>query len=236
MKMQMKFLVSVSLSLALVVCLSIAFAKVIKSTAATAVRSNDPTSASNNTAKESRHFATCYCPELGMEIDCLTCGCMSICTSTWAILQCDEECCIARGDGCFGNFASLPEDAQQMSRQLTELAGRSVVFDPFNKSQRMTLDFKEVASWTVLEKLQPFGRVIVGGVDFEQHQKARKSLNAGEMVHAQFHGVKVKSALGLLSFITGQEFQIDPNKAEKVLNIEVERATLDEIITLINSQ
>jgi hypothetical protein len=125
-------------------------------------------------------------------------------------------------------------DSKLIAYALRLATNREVEFRPFNINEKIDLDFKSIQLWTVLESISEYGKLRVGGIDFEDLQMMRRPLMRGERVSMCIYEASVKRVVSYLSFLSGLPLEVVSGDAEVRISASFSKVTFNEIIASIS--
>jgi hypothetical protein len=133
------------------------------------------------------------------------------------------------------NIRIVNGSSAQLTAKLSEISGRDVSFSPARKEDPKSdliydLGFEKAPLWNALEFLSDRGTVRFGGKDFESLRRLRKTLLAGKRLNFGVNDTPVSTFVNDLAGLTGLRLQIVHGPQMALANVELQDATLDEII------
>jgi hypothetical protein len=124
----------------------------------------------------------------------------------------------------------------QLVAELSRFNGREIVFSPTKPDLVFNAGFKRAVWWDVLRFLADRGTLSVGGKDFEKLRMLRKILLSGERIAFCVNNTPVSTVLSDLGGLTGLTFRIRSGRPMATVNVQLQNATLNEIVAAISEQ
>jgi len=124
----------------------------------------------------------------------------------------------------------------QLVSELSRISGKSLEFSPSRPGRVTNLGFKQATLWDALEFLSDRGTVRINGTDFELFRKLRKSLLAGDRLSFAVQNTAVNTFVNDMAGLTGIPFRVTGGRSMAVVNVELQNATLEEIIAKVSEQ
>lgn len=118
-----------------------------------------------------------------------------------------------------------------MAAELSRKSGRKIMFIANVKGEKLSFELKNGPLWDALEFLARYGKVFVNGTPFETIRELREKMQHGERVAINLKDFPVKDAVDDLSFVSGRSFRVKSGNPKKTFSMNLEAATLDEIIS-----
>lgn len=124
----------------------------------------------------------------------------------------------------------------QLVAELSRLSGKEIVFTPTKPDGLFNAGAKRAVLWDALKMLARNGTVLVGGTDFEKLRKLRKSLLSGERMNFAVTNTPLNVFVSDLTGLTGTTYRITSGKPLATTNVQLQNATLNEIIAAVADQ
>jgi hypothetical protein len=124
----------------------------------------------------------------------------------------------------------------QLVAELSRLSGKDIVFTPTNPNTLFNAGAKRAPLWDALKILANDGTLLVGGADFEKLRTLRKILLSGERVTYGVSNTPLNVFVSDLSGLTGRTFRITSGRPLATVNVQLQNATLEEIIAAVAEQ
>lgn len=125
---------------------------------------------------------------------------------------------------------------QQLSAELSRIAGREILFPTSQPDEPINLDIKNAPLWDVLETLSRSGKVQIAGRDFAKLQETRRALAGGEKVSVCIDRVPVGQVVSELSGLSGQRLRVRSGDEKALVNLSAKGLTLEGIISRLSAQ
>jgi len=124
----------------------------------------------------------------------------------------------------------------QLVAELARISGKAIAFSPAKPDTKFNLGFKKAALWDALEFLSDRGTVRIAGKDFEWLRKLRKSLLSGEKISLGIQNTPVSTFVNDMAGLTGLPLRITSGRPMAIVNVELQDATLDDILAKVSEQ
>ena len=134
-------------------------------------------------------------------------------------------------DGTFGELAA----------KLAKISGKEITFsttpsDIAKPDTVFNMGLKRATLWDGLQLLADRGTVRVSGKDFESYIRLRQALLSGERFNFGIKNTPVNTFVTDLVGLTGLPLRITSGRPMAIANVELNEATLDEIIAKVSEQ
>lgn len=120
--------------------------------------------------------------------------------------------------------------------ELSRASGKDLTFSPARPDMAFNVGFKKAMLWDVLKLLSDQGTVNIGGQDFEKMKRLRKSLLSGERVSFGVSNTPVNTFVNDLSSLTGLKLKIAGGSQRATVNVQLQDATLSDILLAVSEQ
>lgn len=184
------------------------------------------------------------------------CYCRAPDDSCWVTISCSGGCirgCGVNGDcwaECSGSLSTFATEVSlevtegtyaELTASLAKISGKEITFSttPTDRARPDTLlnaGLKKAPLWDGLQLLADRGTVRVGGKDFESYIRLRQALLSGERFNFGIKNTPVNTFVTDISGLTGLSLRITSGKSMAIANVEINEATLDEIIAKVSEQ
>ncbi|HEV3469746.1 MAG TPA: hypothetical protein VG148_10530 [Pyrinomonadaceae bacterium] len=125
---------------------------------------------------------------------------------------------------------------QQLSDELSRIAGKRIVVSPAKPDEPINLDVKSAPLWDVLEALSLSSTVQVEGEDFSKLQTVRKALASGEKISVCINAAPLARVIRELSGLSGKALRVTSGDEKALVTLSAEEITLDGILTRVLEQ
>ncbi len=159
--------------------------------------------------------------------------------------SCDGRALCLNGDASEGIGATLRLPVtlelrggtnQQLSDELSRIAGKRIVVSPAKSDEPINLDLKSASLWDVLEALSLRSTIRIGGEDFSELRTIRNALAGGETISVCIEGAPVAGGLRELSSLSGKALRVTSGDEKALVTLSAEKITLDGILARISEQ
>jgi hypothetical protein len=120
--------------------------------------------------------------------------------------------------------------------ELTRLSGKDIEFSPAKSVPPFNLGFRQAPLWDALEFLSDRGTVRIAGEDFETLRTLRKTLLSGDKISLGVQNTPVSVFVNDMAGLTGLSLRITAGRSMAIVNVELQDATLNEILAKVSEQ
>jgi len=129
------------------------------------------------------------------------------------------------------------KNSAEIVSALSSYTSKKIEFVPWRRNGPFNIDIKDDDIWNTMDYLYERGKLKLGGVDWSEYQKMRKTASKGKKIsQVDFNGISVRDALAHLSFLSGMPLRVESGDAEKPLTLSLREVTLDEVVSRISAQ
>ena len=184
------------------------------------------------------------------------CYCQSPDGSCWVTISCAGGCvkfCGSNGDcsaECSGSMSAFATEVNlaitegtyaELTSKLSKISGKEITFstnpaDPAKPDTLLTVGLKKAPLWDGLQLLADRGTVRIGGKDFESFIRLRQALLFGQRFNFGVKNTPVNTFVTDLVGLTELPLRITSGRPMAIANVELNDATLDEIIAKVSEQ
>lgn len=187
------------------------------------------------TATSQKKTCSCQSPDrtCNTTVECSQNGCTSICGS-------NSVCYTSCGKDMLVTPFTLKlttKNSAEIVSALSSYTSKKIEFVPWRRNGPFNIDIKDDDIWNTMDYLYERGKLKLGGVDWSEYQKMRKTASKGKKIsQVDFNGISVRDALAHLSFLSGMPLRVESGDAEKPLTLSLREVTLDEVVSRISAQ
>jgi len=124
----------------------------------------------------------------------------------------------------------------QLVAALARISGKDIEFSPAKPDATFNTGWKKATLWNLLDMLSDQGTVEIAGKDFEKIKRLRKVLLSGDKVSLCVRGTPVNTFVRDMASLTGLPLRITAGSGMAVVNLKLQRVTLDEILIRVAEQ
>lgn len=168
-------------------------------------------------------------------------GCMAWCPTDGCVAQClnDDGGGSGAEEGGTLRLVTLRlrgSSSRDVSAALARAVGRDVAFSPTTAGAPVDLDVENQPVWDALEILSQSGRIQIGGVEFSNIKKVRRTLLNNEPIALCAHGMTVRRFVNELRFMSGLDLQITSGNPKAIVNYNGRGVTLNDIVAQVSER
>lgn len=127
-------------------------------------------------------------------------------------------------------------DSSQVASEISRQTGKPVEFSPKNANELFNFELSDAPLWNALKFLSKYGKIVIGGMEFEKLETIRQMFSDKKTVSINFSGVTVKNVVAKLSFWSGVPLRVKSGNAEAPLTISLKDVTFEQIIDRVSSE
>jgi hypothetical protein len=186
-------------------------------------------------AFEKSQTCACSAPDGSCSIS-VTCsgGCTRFCGN--------NDNCSASCSGSYSflatevNLEMQNSDYTKLVNKLSRLSKKELAFSPTKPDMIFNVGFDKATLWDALKLLSDQGTVHVAGQNFEKLKKLRRTLLFGERISFGIKNTPVSTFVNDLNGLTGLPLSITAGNPNATVNVQLQDATLNEILNAIYEQ
>lgn len=191
-------------------------------------------------------FTTPAYPALRADCNCVapdgSCSASVSCTGGCTKFCGNNDNCYAYCSGFYGflgteaTFEMQNASYPQLVTEVARASGKELSFSPARPGEVFNVGFKRAPLWDAFELLSEKGTVQVAGQDFERLKRLRRILVSGEKLNLCVKNTPVGTFINDMTALTGLPLRITGGSPMATVSVQLQGATLDEMITAVSEQ
>ena len=124
----------------------------------------------------------------------------------------------------------------QLVTVLTGISGKDIAFSPSKPDAVFNAGWKRATLWDVLDMFSDRGTLQIAGKDFEKVKRLRKALLSVTKISICVRNTPVNTFVSDMASLTGLPFRITAGRPKAVVNLKLQRVSLNEILGKVSEQ
>jgi hypothetical protein len=134
------------------------------------------------------------------------------------------------------NLEMQNSDYSRLVNKLSRMSGKELAFSPTKPDMVFNVGFEKATLWDALKLLSDQGTVHVAGQNFERLKRLRRTLLSGERISFGIKNTPVNTLVNDLTGLTGLSLSITAGDPNAIVNVQLQDATVNDIINAVSEQ